>query len=223
MPSCPLNRFFSPAQCARYYGVISRRYSCRAYAAAPDAGELAALNYAAARVCLPGTRIVLADCTDQLFFGVPLVERIRGARKCAYVIAQDGMEKPKLLAGVSGEAFVLEAAAMGLDTCWVTGTYRRGEVPQEMLSDGERLIAVIALGHAKETPQQIVRRRKSLSQICLDAPDQWPLWAYRALGDQPPALAPGLRAALAAPDGQKPRPCGSGHRADAYRSGIGRI
>ena len=148
MPSCPLNRFFSPAQCARYYGVISRRYSCRAYAAAPDAGELAALNYAAARVCLPGTRIVLADCTDQLFFGVPLVERIRGARKCAYVIAQDGMEKPKLLAGVSGEAFVLEAAAMGLDTCWVTGTYRRGEVPQEMLSDGERLIAVIALGHA---------------------------------------------------------------------------
>lgn len=104
MPSCPLNRFFSPAQCARYYGVISRRYSCRAYAAAPDAGELAALNYAAARVCLPGTRIVLADCTDQLFFGVPLVERIRGARKCAYVIAQDGMEKPKLLAGVSGEA-----------------------------------------------------------------------------------------------------------------------
>ena len=180
MPSGPLNRFFSPAQCARYYGVISRRYSCRAYAAAPDAGELAALNYAAARVCLPGTRIVLADCTDQLFFGVPLVERIRGARKCAYVIAQDGMEKPKLLAGVSGEAFVLEAAAMGLDTCWVTGTYRRGEVPQEMLSDGERLIAVIALGHAKETPQQIVRHRKSLSQICLDAPDQWPLWAYRA-------------------------------------------
>ena len=69
---------------------------------------------------------------------------------------------------------------MGLDTCWVTGTYRRGEVPQEMLSDGERLIAVIALGHAKETPQQIVRHRKSLSQICLDAPDQWPLWAYRA-------------------------------------------
>ena len=180
MPSCLLNRFFSPAQCARYYGAISRRYSCRVYAAAPDAGELAALNYAAARVCLTGTRIEIADCTDQLFFGVPLVERIRGVRKCAYVIAQDGTENPKLLSGVSGEAFVLEATAMGLDTCWVTGTYRRGEVPPELLGEGERLIAVIAIGHAAEPVQQIARRRKSLTQICLGAPDQWPLWAYHA-------------------------------------------
>lgn len=180
MPSCPLNRFYSPAQCARYYEAISSRYSCRAFASSPDSGELSALNYAAARVCLPGTRIVISECDDRLFFGIPLAERIHGTEKCAYVIAQEGAENPKLLAGIGGEALVLEAAAMGLNSCWVTGTYRRHEIRQELLQDGERLIAVIALGHAEMPQERIIRHRKSMAQICLSAPEKWPLWAYHA-------------------------------------------
>lgn len=180
MPPCPLNRFYSPAQCARYRTAMTQRYSCRDYADAPSADEISALNYAAARVCMPGTRIVIADCPPNLFFGIPVAGCIRGAQKCAYLLAREDIEQPKLLSGISGEAFVLEAAAMQLDTCWVTGTYRRSLIPQEILSPDERLIAVIALGHGRERPQQIIRRRKSLSQLCMGAPDQWPAWAYRA-------------------------------------------
>lgn len=154
--------------------------------------------------CLPTARI---SCSS----AVPLVERIRGARKCAYVIAQDGMEKPKLLAGVSGEAFVLEAAAMGLDTCWVTGTYRRGEVPQEMLSDGRAADrrdcpgacqgnAAADCAPSQEPVTDLPGRARSVAVVGVSRGGGC---AYRALGGQPPALAACLCPALAAPDGAK--------------------
>ena len=133
MEDCPLNRFYSPAQCVRYLEALPRRYSCRAYAASPNAEQLAALNYAAARVCLPGTRIVIADCAPNLFFSIPVVGGIRGTGKCAYVI-----------------------------------------------TDGERLAALIALGIASDPTEAPAHKRKPLAQICLSAPSEWPLWAYKA-------------------------------------------
>ena len=78
----------------------------------------------------------------------------------------------------SGEAFVLEAAAMGLGTCWVSGSFRRGAVDIR-LRDGERVLAVTPLG-VPARDQMPPRRRKSLARICLNPPDNWPLWAYQA-------------------------------------------
>lgn len=179
MDACVLNGFYSPAQCARYLEAIPRRYSCRAYAAGPDADQLAALHYAAARVCLPGTRIEIADCPERLFLHVPLVEPIRGTDKYACVIANTSAPLPHTLAGIGGEAFVLEAAAMGIGTCWVSGTYRRSEVAVP-LGENEKLLAVIALGKAADAEAPPRRKRKPLAQICLTPPDQWPLWAYHA-------------------------------------------
>ena len=179
MEDCPLNRFYSPAQCVRYLEALPRRYSCRAYAASPNAEQLAALNYAAARVCLPGTHIVIADCAPNLFFSIPVVGGIRGTGKCAYVITDDALHLPRTQAGVSGEAFVLEAAAMGVQTCWVTGTYRRS-LTGAALGEGERLAALIALGIASDPTEAPAHKRKPLAQICLSAPSEWPLWAYKA-------------------------------------------
>lgn len=178
MEPCALNRFYSPAQRARYLAAIPQRFSCRAYQAAPDAGQLAALNYAAARVCLPGTRIVIADCAENLFVAVPIFGGIRGAQKCAYIITDKNQPLPMLHAGISGEAFVLEAAAMGVNTCWVAGTYRRSAVAAE-LGANERLAALTPLGIAADAAVP-ARKRKKLSDICLTTPSEWPLWAYHA-------------------------------------------
>ncbi len=178
MDLCPLNRFFSPAQRARYAEALTRRYSCRCFAAAPDGAALAALNYAAVRVCLPGTRIVIADCPKQLFFPVPVVGGIKGAEKVAYVIAAREQADGLLLCGISGEAFVLEAEAMGVGTCWVSGSYRRRAV-SVALAPQERVAAVIALGQASSEHKPI-QKRKSLSDICRTPPASWPLWAYHA-------------------------------------------
>lgn len=179
MDLCPLNRFFSPAQRARYAETLARRYSCRSFAAAPDSAALAALNYAAVRVCLPGVRIVIGDCPPRLFFSVPGVGGIKGAQKVAYVIATRGLTDGRLLCGISGEAFVLEAEAMGVRTCWVAGTYRRRAV-NATLRENEYVAAVIALGQAGEGQAQPVQKRRSLGDICLNDPSAWPLWAYHA-------------------------------------------
>ena len=178
MEASILNTFYSPAQLARWRGAVPGRYSCRGYAGAPDADQLAALSYAAQRVCLPGTRIEIASCTEDLFVRVPLVERIHGTDQYAAIIADMEQSLPRTLAGISGEAFVLEAAALGVGTCWVSGTYRRGAVNVK-LSENERVVAVTPLGLAAGDPPQ-KRRRKKLSDICNSAPENWPLWAYQA-------------------------------------------
>ena len=178
MDASALNTFYSPAQLQRWREAIPGRYSCRAFSGAPDAGQLSALHYAAQRVCLSGTRIAVGPCPENLFVRVPLVEKIQGATHYACLILDPKHPKGPTLAGISGEAFVLEAQSLGIGTCWVSGTYRRGAVDAP-LEDGERVAAVIALGlpKAAEPP---ARRRKKLSQICQTAPEGWPFWAYQA-------------------------------------------
>lgn len=71
--------------------------------------------------------------------------------------------------GYYGEELVLTAAAMGLGTCWVGGTYDR-ESCLCHLEEGERLVCVVAVGH---TPEErggrekliaLASKRKSKSQ-----------------------------------------------------------
>ena len=177
MEASVLNTFYSPAQLTRWQAAIPGRYSCRAYAAGPDAEQLAALQYAAQRVCLPGVRIEVRPCPPDLFVRVPLVERIQGTDQYACIIADMKQALPRTLAGISGEAFALEAAAMGLGTCWVIGTYRRGAVDVRP-AENERVVAVMSVGvPARAEPPQ--RKRKKLAQICTTPPENWPLWAYQ--------------------------------------------
>ena len=68
-------------------------------------------------------------------------------------------------AGILGEAFVLEATALGLGTCWVSGTYRRKQIRLPM-QENETALAVIAVG-VPEKPLQAPenRRRKPLDKL----------------------------------------------------------
>ena len=179
MPACPLNGFYSSAQCARFMNAIPHRCSSRTFSEPLDISHISALSYAAQRVCLPGVRIVIAECTEKLFFGLPIVGRIKGMTRCAYIVADTSQPYACRLAGISGEAFVLEAAAMGVGTCWVAGSYRRREISAE-LAENEKILAVTPLGIAEKKEQTAVRSRKKLSQICLSDPTNWPLWAYHA-------------------------------------------
>lgn len=53
-------------------------------------------------------------------------------------------------AGYYGEKIVLICRSLGIDTCWVGGTYDRGRCPCS-LEQGEMLYGVIALGYAEST------------------------------------------------------------------------
>lgn len=89
--------------------------------------------------------------------------------------------------GYYGEKLVLLATSLGLNTCWVAMTFKKGAVRKQCtLAKGEKLAAVIALGYG--THQGQAHRSKPLSDICDESSDTMPEW-YRQ----------GLEAALLAP------------------------
>ncbi|MBE5784130.1 MAG: hypothetical protein E7329_12555 [Clostridiales bacterium] len=177
MDTCALNGFYSAAQRARFLAAIPKRRSVRSFSAAPDTALKSALHYAAARVCLPGIRIELKENDpEKLFLKLPVVGGVTGTSCYAALIMDEQEPYAHLHAGISGEAFVLEAVSLGLGACWL-GTYKRGGVDIE-LNEGERIAAIIALGVADE--ELPGNKRKKLTEICNGDPTVWPLWAYHA-------------------------------------------
>lgn len=63
--------------------------------------------------------------------------------------------------GYYGEQLVLEATALGLDTCWVGGTYSKDECHCQILPD-EELAAVIVIGYAEKS---VSMKEKLISSI----------------------------------------------------------
>lgn len=161
-----LEGLFNPVQRQRLLAAIDRRYSCRAYAGAPSVADWGALGYAAQRYALPGARLVLLTVPERLFTGTLLnMGRVTGCTTVAAVIASSQEKRSRLHAGILGEALCLEAAAMGLGTCWIAGTYRRKALQVE-LREGETVLSIIAVGVPENGRGKIVRRRKPLTKIC---------------------------------------------------------
>lgn len=65
---------------------------------------------------------------------------------------------PQEALGYCGEMVALKAQAIGLNTCWVASTYRKGKVNAQ-LRKGEKLYGVIAVGYG-ETPGRLHKERK---------------------------------------------------------------
>lgn len=176
---CALQELLTENQRERLRAAIAQRTSVRAYIGPPDVAQLSALSFSAARLSVPGMRIELGEAQDsRLYRSVPFVDTIIGSGCYAAVIVSRDAPHGLLYAGACGEALVLEAAALGLGSCWVSGTFRRKAV-ELALSENERVAAVIALGEParekhKRTP------RKKLTDICTQDPTGWPLWAYDA-------------------------------------------
>ena len=105
-------------------------------------------------------------------------------RGCRNYFALVGPRDAEEAVGYWGERLVLRAQALGLNTCWVVLTYRKGKVPVT-LRPGEKLHAVIALGYGQT--QGTPHRSKPTEALAACAPDD-PAW-YRA----------GVEAALLAP------------------------
>ena len=116
-----LETLFSPMQKEKLRQAALVRTSCRSFAGAPDTVAFAALSYVVGRCALPGARLVLTPVDESLFTGTILgMGRITGCKMAAVVIACGTEALCRVNAGILGEAFVLEATALGLGTCWVT-------------------------------------------------------------------------------------------------------
>lgn len=135
--------------------VIAARRSVRRYELRPidpDAVARVRQLIAAANAAAGTALQLVTDEPDA--FGKSLMARyghFKNVRNYIAVVARDS-DEDGIAAGYYGERIVLETKAMGLDSCWVGLTFKRGKVPVDIAA-GMKLHAVIALGYGAETPR----------------------------------------------------------------------
>jgi nitroreductase len=141
---------------SRWHPAIEKRRSRRHFDAnlpvAPEA--LAALD----KVCnqfapFPHARSCLVtESTESVFKGIiGSFGKVKGAP--AFIAFVGNMDGPFVHeeVGYTGEGIILEATALGLNTCWVGGFFRP-EVAASLVkvSDKERVLAITPVGYARE-------------------------------------------------------------------------
>jgi nitroreductase len=94
--------------------------------------------------------------------------------------------------GYTGEGIILEATALGLNTCWVAGFFRRETVASLLeVSERERVLAVTPVGYAQQSEsweERLMSRfgrshnRLPLSKLIRGLPgEKWPDWVNVSL------------------------------------------
>ena len=76
-------------------------------------------------------------------------------------------------AGYYGQKIVLEAQMLGLNTCWVAGTYSKGKCSADIES-GEKIVCVIAIGYGET--QGTERKSKPMEKLCSVKKEDMPAW-----------------------------------------------
>lgn len=119
-------------------------------------------------------------------FGSSILAKFGKFSGAANYIACVGTEAADLdeKVGYYGEALVLEAQRMGLNTCWVGLTYSKKKSGAR-INPGERLVCVIALGYG--TTPGIPRKTKPIEELC------------SVVGEMPAWFEAGMEAAQLAP------------------------
>lgn len=182
-----------PAPGAAWLDAASVRRSRRRFdGAALDPAVLDRLDEAVSAFSpYPDARVVLVrEPGEGVFSGVVgSYGKITGSRHVLLIIANEHSEHAHAHAGYTGEAALLEATAMGLDTCWIGGFFNAARVAQMVsLAHGERVVAVTPVGHATDglgANERLMRGlagshgRKPLDTIAPGS-DAWPEWARSA-------------------------------------------
>ena len=95
--------------------------------------------------------------------------RLKNAKNYIALIGKNSDELEEKV-GYYGEKLVLKAQELGLNTCWVAGTYKKNAVKAKIEKD-EKLICVIAIGYGAVTGTN--HKSKSYNDVSTttDAPD----------------------------------------------------
>ena len=85
---------------------------------------------------------LITDEPEAFQAGKPSYGEFKGCRNYLAVIGPKGREVD---AGYYGERIVLKAQELGVNSCWVAMTYKKGK-SQGVVGDGEKLYLVVAMG-----------------------------------------------------------------------------
>ena len=99
--------------------------------------------------------------------------KFRGAVNYVALVGRKDMPDLDEVCGYFGQRIVLEAQMMGLNTCWVAGTYSKGKC-RASIADDEKLVCIISIGYGETQGKE--RRTKPLSKLCGVAEADMPDW-----------------------------------------------
>ena len=165
---------------------IAERHSVRQYLDKPIEGETLAALRAAVDDCNKesGLHVQLITGEDRAFDS-PLAHYGKFTNVPAYLamIGKKGGDLEERC-GYWGEKLVLTAQTLGLNTCWVGGTYKK--IPDAYrIAPGEKLVIVISVGYG--ATQGHTRKSKTFAEVA------------KAEGNVPQWFRDGVAAALLAP------------------------
>ena len=163
---------------------IRRRHAVRQYTDRPLPPEVLAALMEETVACNreSGLHIQLVHDEPEAFQGfMAHYGKFRGVRNYLAFIGPKGADEK---IGYYGERLVLKAAQLGLDSCWVAMSYRKGKCPVTV-EGGEKLVCVASLGYGET--HGVPHKSKPLEEVC-KADRELPDW-FRS----------GVEAALLAP------------------------
>ena len=146
------------------YEAMRVRHSVRRYLAKPiEEALVAALEEEIARCNREsGLRIQLLTEAPEAFQSIlATYGLLRGVRNCIALVGRDEEDLDER-AGYYGEQLVLRAQMLGLNTCWVGGTYDKKKI-RAAIGEEERLALVIALGYGANQGSE--RKKRPLEQL----------------------------------------------------------
>ena len=104
--------------------------------------------------------------------------RFKNAKNYFAMVGKKSIENLDELVGYYGERLVLEAQMLGLNTCWVAGTYGKGKCKAD-IDSGEKIVCVIALGYGENNGS--VHKSKSVEKLCAVPESEMPDWFKEGL------------------------------------------
>ena len=113
---------------------------------------------------------------------------ITGAKNYIALIGKKSIKNLDEVCGYYGQKLVLAAQMLGLNTCWIAGTYKKGKCRISRSGD-EKIVCIISLGYGEN--QGVEHKSKPLEKLCNIPQDK--------LASTPEWFQQGVDAALKAP------------------------
>lgn len=128
---------------------------------------------------------------------------IKGVKSFIALVGNNNISNVENKLGYYGEFLALEATQLGLGTCWIGGTYDKGEAENVIqLRDNEKIYCVIAVGNVKEDKNlkeklisSFSKNKKPFDEVLVSKDKDIPYW-----------VKSGIQAVIKAPSAMNKQP-----------------